>query len=475
MTGSRLRSFLFLSLLTLGQFNLWAQKEVDCALPNDTLTIGKIIFEGNKVTKERIVSRELEFTSGERLPGKLLESKVKKSRQNLLNRSLFNFVEITCIQNDTSGLTDIQIHVTERWYIWPLPIFELADRNFSVWWKSSDFSKVNYGIYTTHNNFRGRNERLRLLLRAGYNQNYMLAYENPYLTRNQNFGIGIQSGWTRSRETAYATFNDKQLHFKNSSAYAITEFYTRLMFSYRLGIHDNHTLVISFEKYNFADSLLLLNPEYTLNGGNECQMFTMFYTYKHDYRDNKAYPLNGYYFDAEIAKIGLGGFETSPDYFTIKSTFDFYTAIRGRFFWASSMTAKFSGGGNQPYFLARGMGFGNDFVRSYELYVVDGTKFGLVKNNLKYELLTPRIGQIPGVRNEKFGRIHYALYLNWLLDAGMAYHADPRPDSKLQNQLLYGTGLGLDLVTYYDLVFRLEYSINHLGEKHFNIHFVAPI
>ena len=49
------------------------------------------------------------------------------------------------------------------------------------------------------------------------------------------------------------------------------------------------------------------------------------------------------------------------------------------------------------------------------------------------------------------------------------------PTSFLDNKFIYGTGMGLDFVTYYDKVLRLEYGINDMGETGLFIHFVAPI
>ena len=48
---------------------------------------------------------------------------------------------------------DVMVDVKERWYIFPLPIFELADRNFNEWWKTRDFSRTNYGLSVVQNNF----------------------------------------------------------------------------------------------------------------------------------------------------------------------------------------------------------------------------------------------------------------------------------------------------------------------------------
>jgi len=64
---------------------------------------------------------------------------------------------------------------------------------------------------------------------------------------------------------------------------------------------------------------------------------------------------------------------------------------------------------------------------------------------------------------------------NVFADLGYVAQLSPDTSSKLQNKLLNGTGLGLDFVTYYDLVFRLEYGMNHLKETGWFIHFVAPI
>jgi hemolysin activation/secretion protein len=94
---------------------------------------------------------------------------------------------------------------------------------------------------------------------------------------------------------------------------------------------------------------------------------------------------------------------------------------------------------------------------------------------LKYSLLAPRNGKLPWIKTEKFNKIHYAIYLNLLFDAGYVHNNIYNPTSRLQNKLIYGTGLGLDLVTYYDLVFRLEYSVNQFGEKGVYLHFMAPI
>ena len=47
--------------------------------------------------------------------------------------------------------------------------------------------------------------------------------------------------------------------------------------------------------------------------------------------------------------------------------------------------------------------------------------------------------------------------------------------NNLTNKILMGIGSGLDWVTYYDVVFRTEYSLNQYGDYNFNIAVVAAI
>ena len=43
------------------------------------------------------------------------------------------------------------------------------------------------------------------------------------------------------------------------------------------------------------------------------------------------------------------------------------------------------------------------------------------------------------------------------------------------NTLLYGYGIGVDFVSYYDIVFRVEYSFNKQNEQNLFFHFNKAI
>ena len=44
----------------------------------------------------------------------------------------------------------------------------------------------------------------------------------------------------------------------------------------------------------------------------------------------------------------------------------------------------------------------------------------------------------------------------------------------LFKKILWGKGIALDYITYYDQILRIEYSLNHLGEKGVFLHFSNP-
>ena len=48
-------------------------------------------------------------------------------------------------------------------------------------------------------------------------------------------------------------------------------------------------------------------------------------------------------------------------------------------------------------------------------------------------------------------------------------------DHSMQNAFLFGTGIGLDFVTYYDKIIRIEYSFNKSWEKGIFVSFITAI
>ncbi|MDT8392627.1 MAG: POTRA domain-containing protein [Bacteroidales bacterium] len=446
---------------------------------NTEVIIHKIIFKGNKITKDHIIRRELMFAIDDTLLEQNLDALVEQSRENLLNTSLFNFVEAEVVSVDgQQQKVNVVFIFTERWYIWPWPIIEFADRNFNTWWQDNrNLSRMSYGVVLKWNNFRGRKESVDFTARFGYNELYGLDYTLPYLDKNETFGIGMGVFYGRTREVPVININDKLQYFKDDD-YLMESVNAYIGLIYRKQIYNTHTLLLGYDLKTFEDTLIRINPSFSLEERTKLQYFTLSYQFKSDHRDYRPYPLEGYYFDLELAAKGFGLLENGGlENFYVLTTFRKFMKLNKGFYFAAGINSKFSNNAKQPYFMIEAIGFGRDIVRGYEYYVVNGNNFGIFKSNLKFALLPKREFDIDFIRSDKFGRIHYAFYINAFFDLGFADHFYPGPglNNKLENTLLLGYGLGLDFVTYYDLVFRFEYAINKMNKQGFYLHFTAPI
>ncbi|MDD5569950.1 MAG: POTRA domain-containing protein [Bacteroidales bacterium] len=441
----------------------------------DYYIIDSIVVTGNKVTRLHIMLRELQYTENDTIRKEYLNNFITKSRENLLNTSLFNFVTIDYAVKENKKIT-LKINVVERWYTWPYPLFEIADRNFNVWLEEEDLSRTNYGFFLVRENFRGRKEVLKILVKLGYEEEYGFLYRIPYLNKNQKSGLNIGFSHSREHEIPYTELNNKPVFHKEEKHYSSVDYSAQVYYTYRYGIYSTHFLQLYYNNTKISDSLLAISNEYLYNNKTSREYLSLTYMYKRDCRDSKAYPLKGYYFDISLTHDGLGIVnDNKMDLTYIISSFRKYFNLSKRFYFANSLTAKISGDGYQPYYMQRALGYGNDFVRSYEYYVVDGQHFALYKSNFKFELLPPKIHKFNFIKTEKFNTIHYAFYLNIFGDAAYVWDEQYKYSNSFSNSILYGGGIGLDFVTYYDKVFRLEYSINKLGESAVFLHFVAPI
>lgn len=447
------------------------------AEPDSTghVIISRITLKGNKITRPKIILREMKFCEGDTLTESSLAQTLDESRKNIFNTGLFNVVEL-----DTGLLAshpielEVTVTVIERWYIWPIPYIEFPNRNINTWLETWDFSRLTYGLNFKIFNARGRNETLTLLLHLGFNQQYGFTYLTPYINRQQTWGFGFGGDYNQNRSLITGTSGNKNLYTEapegtlQQHAHGFTEGY------YRPNLYSFHVFMLAYDYYHFSDTLLKI-PGYVTDSSNDQSFVTLYYKYKLDHRDVRYYPLDGYYFDLELTKQGLSGHPV--DLVSIQSSFRKYWRFSERWFLAAGATARWSWPEDQPFYLQHGIGYGRDIIRGFEYYTINGSWFGLVRTNMKFALIKPRIIHVPFIHTPKFGVIPFGLFLNLFADAGYVHNSVEmvKQDNPLVNAFLAGYGLSLDLVTYYDIVLDLNVAMNTLGELGFYIHFIAPI
>ena len=462
-------AFIFFILL---QFTLWAKgTPYDTALAK--FPIQRIDVIGNKVTKFRIIERELTFKECDFIDTAALAKALVQSRLNLMNSTLFNFVAIHYVLDREEIY--IYITVTERWYVWPTPILEIPDRNPNIWLQQRDFTRLNYGAYVIWNNFRGRKETLQFLIRLGYAERYGLAYNVPNLGKKQRSELGLSYGYSRNHEIGYKSYNNELLFFKDENRYSRQEQFTRLRYTYRKVIFNSHAFEFRYNQTKVTDTILQLAPTYTFNGKNNLAYFSLNYFFAADHRDYKPYPLKGWIYTLDATQTGLGLLsDENFSFFKLESGARFYNHFGGRWYGGYSIKGKWSSTAQQPYYVQRGLGY-SDYIRGYEYYVLDGHNYTQFKTNLKYQLIKPNVIDFNYLKNDRFSKLYYAFYLNAFFDAGYVKDNLYFLENSLNNKWQYSYGVGLDFVGYYDMVFRFEVARNKMNEIGFFVHYFAPI
>ena len=427
---------------------------------------------GNKTTHESIIIREIPVNVYDTIPAENLKDKLDWIKSNLLNTSLFNFVTVEPVYFDDQNIS-IFITVEERWYWWPIPIFEIQETNFNTWWLDKNFNRVNYGMSVSKENFRGRKERLSFLLQNGYTEKAGVKYSIPYINKKKTNGISVMFSYSRNREISYDVSNNVRDFYRSNKEYVQKEIKSSVGYEFRPRLYNKHNFNFDYTDVSVADSVLNFNENYLINNNDQMRYFSAKYSFKWDRRNVKNYPTVGSYLDFKLFKHGVGVL-SDVNSFYLTSHYKKFWQLSNNLYFASSAKTKFTIQ-EAPYYLLNGFAFGNDLVRGYELYVINADNYGLTKFQLRYSLLKDKVFNVNAIRFEKFNKIPLNIYLGAYFDAGYAGLKNNEQKNSLSNTSLYGGGVSLDFVSYYDLVLRVEYSINRMNEKGLFLHFIAPI
>lgn len=454
---ARLSIFIALFLTAVCASRAFGQPVTD-----SLLVIGRINLVGNEKTKNHIILRELAFKEGDTLYRKQLFQYRAMAVRQIYNLSLFTSVDMEIQQSDSAGYTNINIYLKERWFLFVFPIIEIADRNFNTWWTSSNrLSRLNYGVRTTVFNIRGRNETMRVSMQGGFTRKASVDYSIPYLNKALTIGSLLNFTYSDNREVWPVTSDNELVRFQ-----AERVLYSRIKgsigFTYRRKIYSTHYAEAEYSSLHIDDTVAALNPDYFLNGRTRQRSIYLNYHYAYDIRDFRAYPLNGYHIAAEVGNYFF--IEPQPPLFNIYLNASYNKKLTAKNYLTFNFSAKYSTPNQQPYNLFKAFGYGY-FLRGYDYYVVDGQHFLLGKIDYIINLLPQRNFYFNSAWLDKFRTVPVAVYAKLFYDAGYVHSRFKPETNTFVNSYLAAFGAGIDLVTYYDRVVRIEYAFTNKGEK----------
>lgn len=445
------------------------------AAPRDStarfVRINRIFILGNRTTKERIILRELTLRQGDVIYSSDLPNILDQDRKKLINTRLFNTVNIRTLELEKDQF-DLLVDLKERWYTFPVPVFELSDRNFNEWWQNynHDFKRVNYGLRLYRYNMRGRNETLRFHAQFGYVKRFELYYRVPNLDREQKHGLAFDFDFTEAKNVAVRT-NDHKLEYLESPEIIRRTSGGGISYQFRNSFYKTHALKLDFRTIQIADTIFKENPNYL--GGEAVtrqQTSSIGYHFTSDRRDYIGYPLHGHYFYVNLVKTGIFPNDdinklennlTFVKFFDLKRNFNLVSTTIGYLSWPDK---------DLPYFNYGALGYRKQFIQGYEIYVIEGPAYFVNKLTLRKRLLS-RIYHFNLMPAEQFRHVPFAIYLKTYGNIGyVKNYENYEAGNRLTNRLLSSIGGGLDIVTSYDMVFRVEYTFNSEGEAGFFLH-----
>ena len=438
------------------------------------MVISEISINGNKKTKEHTILKELYFAIGDSLNAKELIEKIEQSKKNIETQWLFNFIDFDFkIQEEKIAIT---IDVVERWYIWPYPILEISERNFNVFYDSlkasnySDFSKLNYGVFLNVYNFRGRNELLQIKYRKGYKEHYLFDYYIPYLNQSKAIGLNIVVEQFRMKTFHFKTINNQLEYFTSNEAQFI-DFKKSITLQYKPKLFNTHKLSFENSVYTIPDDPFLKEINFIASSSNKFIINKVQYLLENEKRNSISYPTEGGYNMLQFDFYK--GIDNDFQNISLIAKNENHFRAGNRFFYGYSLKGKVNLNDSLPYVLNESLGF-EDYLRGYEYFVIDGGKYIFSKTAFKYSLIPKKLFQIPFFDLDQFKKSYYSVYLSIFADMGIVYDKYTDPSNKLNNNFLFSQGVSLDFVTYYDKLFRLELSKNHLNEWGIFLHFSNP-
>lgn len=441
--------------------------------------ITEISIFGNKRTKPPVILRELPFSAGDRLSGETLRKKLGTATENLYNASLFNYVNITYQTDSAAPGTAptpcrIIVQVEERWYYWPLVNVKLEDRNMSSWMKNFDFSRITFDLGIKMDNVWGLGHKFAAGASFGFEKGINLSYTNVVLDPRGRHTFGAAFYALYNKTVNVISESDRPVFIKSGSGYLSRSVGGEAAYTYRPQIRTKYELTLGYGVESIADTVLQCNPDYWGASGTVSRNWSLVCSWSRDYRNYKVYPTAGYF--TGIRFRGHADDDFRFFYGQIYADLQYYHKLSRRWTWDAQLKAGVSLKNRRAYIYDRAIGYEKINVAGYDHYAVDGQHFAALGNNLRFLILPTRVVTLNFLRGlSKFNKIHFTLYGKVFADMGYVSNNHSLPDSRLANTFLFGSGAGIDLLTYYDIVLSVSYAVNKNGENGFFFGIKSPI
>ncbi len=421
--------FIFILLTFSYSQNLDSSNNIE----NSFVIIDSIFIEGNDITKEYIILRELDFEVGDTLS----LDQIEFNKERVYSLGIFNFVDFNLLGESQNK--ELQISVEESWYIFPIPFFKLRENSID---------KSSYGMRLSWRNFRGRNEKIRAVVSLGYDPFYTVNYINPLLSYEQE--ISFQFSFN------YSNIANKSIQAENlvGGDFDYDAISTSVAFGKRINNFNEFFLSFSFSeiKSPFENIQLI-----TASGNKNESVFSTGVHYVYDSRNLKQHASDGIHSTFRLSHRGFG--INSVNYNIFYMDFKEYRPIIGGLSSKWRILYRHAFGDTVPYYDYSYLGVG-EFVRGHSKEDREGLKLIMTSLEFNYPLIKDfdfsfKLPLIP----KKLTSARLSIYADVFGDAGITYDNS--------NEITYsnfskGYGFGFTFLFLPYQAFRLAYAFNEV-------------
>jgi len=465
-------------LLWGGEGYLWAQ-----APSQDTVWVRTIILSGAKKTKSQVILRELSFKEDDGLLLKDLPKILERSRQNVFNLGLFSEVRI---EHFILGKElHIVIHLEERWYIFPIPKVKAEERNSYDMIKAfgnGDFHRVSYGLDLQWFNVTGRNETLVFFGQLGFFQRLRFRYSHPGIFGMQYTDLTVGASYINKNEIITGTENGEAIWNRLESEPLETANNVFLSVRHRLNLYKMLSASLEYTQRKYRDSLNIFNQSFLAGDALEAHYPVLTLAFTHDTRDFHSFPLEGRRYQLLLRLAGPEGLGTHQ-FAKFGFTWAEHIPLSKRFNFAYGIQNIFTLGESLPYYEKSAIGLSRSDLpgistelRGYERYAIDGSMVSMAKAEFKFAIVPYQTLHLRKMPVKMLRQMPFGVYLSSYADMGRIEDNTLSDfDRAFKGQNLLGYGIGLNIIGFYDMMVRVEYSRNHLAEGGIYFHSSLPI
>lgn len=446
--------------------------------------IDTIIFQGNEVTRSEVLRREILFQKNDTLTF----TAIRRSQSELFNLLLFNLVKITAKRfhpNDSiapvKGLTKflklgqnqanlrrksytlVLVTVYERWYIVPVPIFDLRGTSVTQWVKNPTIANLNVGLSLQHQNFTGHGDLFSASFGVGFDPFVGVSYSTPYIFGSDKFGLGVAAEYRQLRNTAegYNKF-EVPIYDQFKRSVAISASHRLSTFNY-YGIYAEYASINVHqdvrEKYSFS----------TISKTGIDRFVTLSAYYNYQRMDYILFPMEGTLFSLKLSQVGFPGSQNRINYLRGAVDFRYYQPITNFLSIAWRNFTVLSTNEPVPNHQRLFIGY-NTQIRGYTSTIFNGDNLQLNTLELRAPIIRLNTLKLDFIPIEQFSIVQYGLFLSVFVDAGAAWYNKATEGSKNKkthfdlDDYKYGYGAGLLIIGGYQWTSRLDFAFSDRGD-----------